>query len=221
MKAEPIAVDNSTGVFRVSRESPGGGSGGHAMHGGGRRAPESVGLWVFMGVVTALFTLFLAAYVMRMDSPDWQRIALPWQAWLSTLLLASASLAMAIASRAARSGGMARARVALRLGGLGAAAFVACQLWAWSALYAMHVVPANNPAGSFFYLLTAMHGLHVIGGLAAFCIVAADRGSGARTLARIELCARYWHFLLALWMVLLVALGWLTPEIVNFICGRG
>ncbi|MFJ5383535.1 bb3-type cytochrome oxidase subunit III, partial [Cupriavidus sp. CER94] len=38
---------------------------------------------------------------------------------------------------------------------------------------------------------------------------------------RIGLCARYWHFLLGVWIVLLAALAWLTPELVNYICGRG
>ncbi|PMY01043.1 bb3-type cytochrome oxidase subunit III, partial [Pseudomonas sp. GW460-13] len=88
------------------------------------------------------------------------RIGLPWQVWLSTALLAAGSVAMAVASRAAGRGEMAVARQALRLGGLGAAGFVASQLWAWQALGAMQVMPAGNPAGSFFYLLTAMHGLH-------------------------------------------------------------
>jgi len=222
MKARSLAADTPAGVFRVSRESPGGGpTGGDALHGHGARAPGSVGLWVFMGVVTALFSLFLAAYVMRMDSPDWRRIALPWQVWLSTAVLAAACVSMEIARRTARSGRMVRARHALRLGGAGAVAFVVVQLWAWEALYAIHVVPANNPAGSFFYLLTAMHGLHMLGGLVGFAFVAADRGSGARTVMRIGLCARYWHFLLGVWIVLLGALGWLTPEIVAYVCGRG
>lgn len=221
MNADPMAAERGTGVFRVSPGSPGSGAGGDATHGHGQRAPGSTGLWVFMGVVTALFTLFLAAYVMRMDSPDWQRIALPWQVWLSTALLAAASVSMALASRAARAVRMARARSALRVGGLGAVAFVASQLWAWAALYAAHVVPASNPAGSFFYLLTAMHGLHMIGGLVGFAFVAFDRGSGTRTQMRIGLCARYWHFLLAVWLVLLAALAWLTPELVDYICGRG
>jgi len=220
MTADTIAKSGAA-VFRASPESPGGDRGGDAMHGHGQRAPGSLGLWVFMGVVTSLFTLFVAAYIMRMDSPDWQRIALPWQVWLSTALLVSASVAMAVASRAARGGNMHRARVALRLGGLGAAAFVCSQLWAWAALYAAHVVPANNPAGSFFYMLTAMHGLHMIGGLVGFAFVALDRGSGTRTLIRIGLCARYWHFLLAVWVVLLGVLGWLTPEVVDYLCGRG
>lgn len=211
---------NVTAVFRVSRESPGGGpTNGDATHGHGTRTPGSVGLWAFMGVVTSLFALFLAAYVMRMDSPDWHRIGLPWQVWLSTALLAAACVAMQLSVSMGRAGQMARARHALRIGGIGAIAFVASQLWAWASLYAMHVVPANNPAGSFFYLLTAMHGLHMLGGIVGWGIVAADRGSGPRTVARIGLCARYWHFLFAIWLVLLGALGWLTPELVRYICG--
>lgn len=220
MNAESIATQAPSGVFRVSREGPSGGpGGGGAMHDREVRAPGSVGLWAFIGVATSLFSLFLVAFAMRMDSPDWHRVALPWQVWLSTGLLGAASVAMQLSTRAARAGHMERARTALRLGGLGAAAFVASQLWAWQALYALHVVPANNPAGSFFYLLTAMHGLHVVGGLVAFAYVAMDRGSGARTVTRIGLCTRYWHFLLGLWLVLLAALGWLTPEIVRYICG--
>ncbi len=83
-------------------------------------------------------------------------------------------------------------------------------------------MPVGNPAGSFFYLLTAMHGLHVMGGLVGWAVTA--RGARqdadpARTALRIALCARYWHFLLAVWLVLFAALGWLTPAVVNFICG--
>lgn len=212
---------NAEAVYKVSRDDFGGNpsGGGQTRNGQAGGAPASIGLWVFMGVVTVLFALFLTAYAMRMDSPDWQRIGLPWQVWLSTGLLAAGSVAMQGAVRLARAGRMAEARRALRLGGLGAAAFVASQLWAWHALYAVNVGPVNNPAGSFFYLLTAMHGLHVIGGLAGWLFAAAFRGSGEGALLRMTLCARYWHFLLAVWVVLLAALGWLTPEIVRYICG--
>lgn len=212
---------NAEAVYKVSRDDFGGNpsGGGQTRNGQAGGAPASIGLWVFMGVVTVLFALFLTAYAMRMDSPDWQRIALPWQVWLSTALLTAGSVAMQAAVRLARAGRMAGARQALRLGGLGAAAFVASQLWAWLALHAIHVGPASNPAGSFFYLLTAMHGLHVLGGLAGWAFAAGFRGSGEGAMLRMTLCARYWHFLLAVWVVLLAALGWLTPEIVRYICG--
>jgi cytochrome c oxidase subunit 3 len=209
-------------MYKVSRDEYGGGPVGRdAPLQGSGQAPSSIGLWAFMGVVTALFSLFLIAYAMRMDSPDWQRLALPWQVWLSTGLLALGSLAMQLAARRAAAGDAPLARRYLRAGGLGAAAFVASQLWAWQALLASHVTVAGNPAGSFFYLLTAMHGLHVIGGLVGWAIAAGHRGSGQTLVRRVTLCARYWHFLLAVWVVLLAALGWLTPEFVRYVCGRG
>ncbi len=107
---------NADAVYKVSRDEFGGNpsGGGQTRNGQAGGAPASVGLWIFMGVVTALFTLFLAAYAMRMDSPDWQRIALPWQVWLSTGLLAAGSVAMQAAVRLARTGRMAQARHALR-----------------------------------------------------------------------------------------------------------
>jgi cytochrome c oxidase subunit 3 len=209
-------------LYKTTRDDFGGGPrGGDAAH---RRhmtsTPGSIGLWVFMGVVTSLFSLFIVAYGMRMDSSDWHPIALPWQVWLSTALLGTGCIAMAVAAAAARTGQMPRAFSAMRWGGLAAFAFVASQLWSWQALYTEHVVPAGNPAGSFFYMLTALHGLHVVGGLIAWNVAwfATHQGVGAGW--RVRLCARYWHFLLAIWIVLLAVLGWMTPEFVRFICGR-
>ena len=178
-----------------------------------RPASLSIGLWVFIGVASALFALFLAAYAMRMDqASDWTRLAMPWQLWLSTALLVAGSALLEGAAR--------RGDAALRVGaGLCALAFVASQLWAWQALAEARVTLAGNPAASFFYLLTAMHGLHVAGGLVAWLRV--WQRPGPERAAKVALLARYWHFLLLLWLVLFAALGWLTPEIVAFICGRG
>ncbi|UUZ68437.1 bb3-type cytochrome oxidase subunit III [Polaromonas sp. P2-4] len=227
-------------------------------------AAVGIGLWVFMGVVTTLFSLFISAYVMRMDASDWSVIAMPWQLWLSTALLLAGSATLQLASRAASRATMsahwAPARTLLLAGGACALAFLAVQLWAWQALLAIRVVPAGNPAASFFYLLTALHGLHVAGGLVAWGLTARgflrdggdvhevtsvgaivrsagppqastapSGGSAAHVVAsvgatshawRIALCARYWHFLLALWLLLFATLGGLTPEVVRFICGN-
>jgi cytochrome c oxidase subunit 3 len=185
-------------------------------------AAMGIGLWVFMGVVTALFSLFIAAYVMRMDASDWSAIAMPWQLWLSTTLLVSGSAILQLASGAAKREHRANARTLLLAGGACALVFLGVQLWAWQALLAIRVVPAGNPAASFFYLLTALHGLHVAGGLVAWVVTA--RGlwrdaEPARSAWRIALCARYWHFLLALWLLLFATLGGLTPEVVRLICG--
>ncbi|MBO9648065.1 MAG: cytochrome c oxidase subunit 3 [Variovorax sp.] len=185
-----------------------------------RARAASIGLWVFMGVVTALFSLFAMAYLMRMNSTDAVTLALPWQLWLSTALLIAGSLTLLRAGAAASRVDATRARGLLLAGGICAIAFLCVQLWAWRALLNAQVMPAGNPAGSFFYLLTAMHGLHVAGGLIAWAWVvrtfpreAPDGGW------RIALCARYWHFMLAVWLALFALLAWVTPEVARLICG--
>lgn len=173
-----------------------------------RERALSTGLWTLLAVITSLFALFLTAYVMRLASPDATPIRLPAQLGLSTVLLVAGSVLLELAAR--------RASRPLRLaGGLCGAAFIAVQCWAWSALQATNVVLTGNPAASFFYLLTGMHALHALGGLVAWGQVSAVRADDRR----VALCARYWHFLLALWLVLYAAFRFVTPEVARAICG--
>jgi cytochrome c oxidase subunit 3 len=170
----------------------------------------SIGLWVFIGVASTLFGLFLAAYVMRLAGGDSTVIALPPQLWLSTALLVLASVLMQRAVTAPR------ARMLLAQAGSCALAFLAAQCWAWLALQSANVVVAGNPAASFFYVLTALHGLHVAGGLVAW---GATLRSDDPPRWRIALCARYWHLLLAVWLALYAAFIWITPDVARVICG--
>lgn len=214
---------NAGALYRVARGD------GEPVPGDGpalplRRRPEaaSVALWMFMAVVTSLFSLFIVAYGLRMDSTDWHPIAMPWQVWMSTALLLAGGIAMSRAARLAARGARIPALQWLAGGGAAALAFVASQAWAWSALHAAAVAATGQPAASFFYLLTGMHALHVAGGVVAWLAVAmaARHGLAAGRLPlRIRLLARYWHFMLAVWLALLGALGWLTPEIVRMLCG--
>lgn len=188
---------------------------------GSQRAALSVALWVFMGVASVLFALFLAAYVMRMNGSDWSPLALPWQLKFSSLVLIAASLLLHGARRAAQAARWPASRRLLALGGAASLAFLAVQLAAWQALAAMQVPVAGNPAGSFFYLLTAMHGLHVLGGLVICAVTLRHvwQASDAGPAWQIGLCARYWHFLLAIWLLLYAVLSWLTPQLVQTLCG--
>jgi cytochrome c oxidase subunit 3 len=188
-----------------------------------------VALWLFIGVASTFFSLFLVAYAMRMlDAPDWSTIAMPWQLWLSTGLLVAGSALMQIAARSVlepkRLQEPRRLRGALIGGGIAAAGFVASQLWGWQMLIDQRVLLSPNPAASFFYVLTALHGLHVLGGLVAWSIAAQALTMPAAELPlaawRVGLCTRYWHFLLVVWVALFAALALLTPDVVRFICGR-
>ncbi|KVD51585.1 cytochrome oxidase subunit III [Burkholderia ubonensis] len=175
-----------------------------------------VGLIVFMAVATTLFSLLLLAYGMRMREPDWQPIPHPALLWWNTGALALASLAMQRARQLTL-----RRAAWLACGGVLAAVFVIGQLAAWRVLSAAGQTVAVNPSNSFLYLLTGLHGLHVLGGLVAWAVTIAHlrRADPFRAQRAIALCALYWHFLLAVWLVLLAAMWWITPEIVAAICG--
>ncbi|RQZ09512.1 cytochrome oxidase subunit III [Burkholderia sp. Bp9031] len=174
------------------------------------------GLTVFMAVATTLFSLLLLAYAMRMRESDWQPIPHPALLWWNTGALALASVAMQRARQ------LTAHRMAWLVGGgVLAAVFVIGQLTAWHILSAAGQTVSVNPSNSFLYLLTGLHGLHVLGGLAAWgvTIVQLRRADPFRAQRVIGLCARYWHFLLAVWLVLLAAMWWITPGIVAAICG--
>jgi len=190
-----------------------------------RGRPQAIygmGLWAFIGVATTLFTLFIVAYVMRMSEADAAAIAMPSQLWVSTaVLLAGSVLLQRACTEALATHDPAVARRWLLAGGLCALVFLGVQWWAWQALLGRQVTPAGNPAGSFFYLLTAMHGLHVAGGLVGWAIVArgAWRVHDADGAAwRVALLARYWHFLLLVWLALYASFTWITPEVARIIC---
>ena len=132
----------------------------------GRALPTAkIGLGVFLAVVGCLFALFTSAYFMRMALSDWQPLPVPRLLWLNTGVLVLSSIALQCASVAARKGQMDTVRLGLATAGLTALAFLVGQLMAWRELTADGYFLTANPANSFFYLITGMHGLHIVGGL--------------------------------------------------------
>jgi cytochrome c oxidase subunit 3 len=176
------------------------------------RPSAKVGLWVLLAVITSLFGLFISAYWMRMEHGhgDWNPVPLPRVLWLNTGLLILSSIGMEVARVAARQARPDRVKVGLIVGGGFALAFLAGQLVAWRQLNASGYFVTGNPATAFFYLLTGVHGLHLLGGLFVWA-----RTIGRMTRADIELidvrlsvelCTVYWHFLLVVWLVLFAVL---------------
>jgi len=174
--------------------------------------PAKIGLLILLAVITSLFGLFISAYWMRMEHAhgDWSPLAVPRLLWLNTALLILSSAGMQWASGAARRSQTQRVRVALITGGAFAWAFLAGQLLAWRQLSASGYFVASNPAVAFFYLLTAVHGLHLLGGLLVWGkTVTRMVRPGAELIdvrSSVELCTVYWHFLLLVWLVLFAVL---------------
>jgi cytochrome c oxidase subunit 3 len=171
-----------------------------------------IGLGLFLVVAGVLFTLFISAYSMRLQMADWWPLPVPGVLWFNTGLLIASSLTLEWTKAAARHADRARVRAGLLTGGGFAIAFLVGQLLAWRQLSAEGYFLASNPANSFFYLITGLHGLHVLGGLMALArtIVRARQTVDTDKLRlSVELCAIYWHFLLFVWLVLFALLtGW-------------
>ncbi|CAJ0786382.1 hypothetical protein LMG7141_01780 [Ralstonia condita] len=174
-----------------------------------------IGLRVFMAVVTALFSLLILAYAMRMREADWLPVPRPVLLWWNTGVLALACAAMEIARRA-RTG---RTPWLLSGGGL-ATWFVIGQWMVWQQLSAHGQGVAVNPSDSFLYVFTGLHAAHVMGGIVVLAATMVRQHSHPdHTLPAVALCAAYWHFLLIVWLALLAAMWWITPAFVAAICG--
>ena len=161
---------------------------------------EKVGLRVFFAVATSLFLLFIVSYRMRMYYDDWVPLLEPGLLWFNTGVLVLASVFMQLAK-----GSEQRRTTWFVLGGLAAISFVGLQLLVWEQLAAAGHFVSTNPASSFFYLITAVHGLHMLGGIVAWGRTLLRAGSAAeqdRYRMYVDLCAVYWHYLLLVWAVL-------------------
>jgi len=158
------------------------------------------GLLVLLAALTSLFAALVSAYVVRMGLPDWRSLPKPPLLWLNTLLLLLASLALERGARLWEGGALREARPWARAGGALGLGFLAGQLLAWRLLLGAGYAPAGNPAGAFFYLVTGLHGLHLLGGGVALAWALARDGRGLRA------CAWYWHYLLGVWLLLFALL---------------
>jgi cytochrome c oxidase subunit III len=177
-----------------------------------------IGLGVFLAVVGSLFALFISAYSMRMNMEDWRALPVPRLLWFNTGVLVVSSAALQWAHVAARRNDMDGVIVGLCAGAASAVTFLIGQLLAWQQLSVAGYFLASNPANSFFYMITAVHGLHLMGGLVAVGRTTGKVWRGAEIIEvrlSVELCAIYWHFLLLVWLFLLGLLtGW-TDDFIN------
>jgi len=174
----------------------------------GRSLPQpnaKLGLFIFLVVVTSLFALFISAYVMRMKLGDWRPLPDPDLLWLNTGALILSSIALQWAHVAARREQVDHVRNGLLAGGFFAFAFIGGQLLAWQQLVDAGYYLHSNPANAFFYLITGLHALHLLGGVVAWGMTTIKLLGGtevARVRLSVELCAVYWHFLLVVWLIL-------------------
>jgi cytochrome c oxidase subunit III len=193
--------------------------------GGAAARPElsETGVWIGISAILMSFAAFTSAMIVRQGaSPDWRHFQLPRILYLNTLILLASSITLGVARwrfssvAAAVESAPAAAKkfftegiywlyVTAALGAL----FVAGQILAWLNLAAQGLFLSTNPSSSFFYVFTALHGLHLLGGIGGliYIIRKIGRTNGtARTTGLGAVCV-YWHFMDGLWVYLFLLLA--------------
>ena len=166
---------------------------------------RTIGLATFLAVAVSLFGLFISAYNLRMQMPDWIPLTDPDLLWVNTGVLVLASIAFQWTRGVAIKGNDKAVRIGLTLAGALTILFLFGQLVAWQGLQAAGNTMSRNPANAFFFLLTGIHGLHLLGGLWVWARSTIKVWTGADATSirvSVELCTIYWHFLLLVWAVL-------------------
>lgn len=184
--------------------------GGMRPEGAFDTAPEKVALVWFLVIASVIFSMFTVSYVIRMGLPDWEPLSEPSQLWLNTALLAVSSVMFQWARTIVSSGKSQNLKTAFITGGVFAFLFIAGQLAAWQDLQEAGFYVASNPANSFFYLMTGLHAIHLLGGLWVWSKSSIRLLWGAKPedlRLSIELCTLYWHFLLIVWLIMFAMLS--------------
>jgi cytochrome c oxidase subunit III len=214
---------------KTPRASSGGGSGGGFRNlvpeGGPLRLvkdpagePVRTGIWVGLAAIAMSFAALTSALYVREGSgyADWTHIALPPILWFNTLALVLSSITLERArvrvaafmrgEQTGRSIAMRWLNATMLLG----LVFVVGQYFAWLKLRSQGLYLPTNPNSSFFYVLTGVHAIHVLGGLGGLSRVMLKFRSATHPLRRstMDATSYYWHFMGVLWIYLLFIL-WL------------
>jgi cytochrome c oxidase subunit III len=217
---EPPRIGSVPDRSRPDQGKAGGGGSRDSIPGSGtRRAVQNdddstpasrTGVWVAIAAISMSFAAFTSAMVVRQGaSSDWRHLPLPRILYLNTLILLVSSVTLEVARRRFRRftagtesqpTGAQRALYATFALGL---LFIAGQYLAWLQLTAQGLYLATNPSSSFFYVFTAIHGLHVLGGMAGLLYVIGKLGKSVLRRGTLDATSHYWHFMDVLWLYLL------------------
>ncbi|MCB0492459.1 MAG: cytochrome c oxidase subunit 3 [Cyclobacteriaceae bacterium] len=174
-----------------------------AMH------PKKFAMWLFVASVGMLFASLTSAYIVRQAEGNWLYFDLPATLYWTTAVIVLSSVTMQMAYWAAKKDLLDRVKVLVSITMGFGLVFLVGQWMAWLDLIDNNIHLIGNPSGSFLYIITGLHGLHIISALVYLVIVLVSAYRfkiHSRSLAQIEMCTTYWHFLGGLWLYLFIFL---------------
>lgn len=171
--------------------------------------PQKFALWLFLVTVLMIFAALTSAYLVRQADGNWLLFELPGLFYVTTAIILFSSATMHWAYVSVKKDNLETAKLAISITTILGVGFLVGQLMAWSDLVKNNIYLVGNPSGSFVYIISGLHGLHIIGGVIFLLIVLVSLFRykiHSKNPLRIEMCATYWHFLDVLWLYLFVFL---------------
>tara|TARA_B110000438_G_scaffold146014_1_gene140579 strand:+ start:515 stop:1087 length:573 start_codon:yes stop_codon:yes gene_type:complete len=162
-------------------------------------------MYLLMTVISITFLFITNAYLFRMNFADWQSLPMPTLLWFNTGALVLASVGLIWSKQGAKSGNLINIKIGLIAAGIFGALFTIGQATAWQELNAVGYFIASNPANTFFYLITALHVMHILGGMVAWVRVSFkvfSTSENSVTEHTLGLLGIYWHYMLLVWVLL-------------------
>lgn len=171
--------------------------------------PKKFALWLFMVTVLMVFAALTSAYIVRQAEGNWLEYELPDIFWITSGIVLLGSVSVQAAYFAAKKDNFLGLRIWMVLTVLLGIAFLVGQWYSWVALVDREVFFVGNPAGSFLYVFTGLHAVHLISGVIFLIIVLISTFRykvHSQALNTLEMATTYWHFLGALWLYLFLFL---------------
>ncbi len=174
-----------------------------AMH------PKKFALWLFLVTIVMIFAALTSAYIVRQSEGNWLEYDLPTIFWYTSGIVVVSSIFLQYAYSAAKKDNLGGLRAGISLAVLFGIAFLVGQWYSWVALVDENVFFVGNPSGSFLYVFTGLHAVHLISGVIFLIIVLISTYRykvHSQSMDTLEMATTFWHFLAALWLYLFMFL---------------
>jgi len=171
--------------------------------------PKKFGMWLFLSSVMMLFMSITSAYIVRQAEGNWLYFELPSLFYITSVIIVVSSVTMQWAYFAIKKDNAATAKMMIAITSVLGVAFLVGQFLGWKQLVANSIYLVGNPSGSFLYIITGLHGLHIISAVIFLLIMLSSIFKGkvhSENMTKMEMCTTYWHFLGGLWLYLFVFL---------------
>jgi cytochrome c oxidase subunit 3 len=174
--------------------------------------PHKFALWVAISAIIMMFAGLTSAYIVKSGAPGWEEVRTPKVFWYSTAVLLISSLTIQASLRAFKQRAMQQFRTLFLITTILGVAFVILQWEGFKYLWSHGVRFEGAGAGQFLYIIFGLHALHVLGGVVALLVIAAQQFFGktrSYNATSIEVMSTYWHFVDVLWLYLLIFFIWI------------